>query len=553
MRKTIPATLVALGCLMIHAFGCSDGSSTNTAGGTQGASSGTGGMGGSAGEGGAGGSACVPAAEVCDGMDNDCDMQVDEDCPCSKGQTQACYSGAAGTDGVGPCSKGQQTCDLMGKWGECVGEVVPKKTETCNNVDDDCNGSVDDMGTISCGVGACLVENVPKCTNGTLNACVPKPPALEVCDGVDNDCDQLTDEVFPDKGSPCDTGLFGPCGTGKKSCASGAPVCLPDIMPVTETCNGIDDDCDGQLDEDLPGTGGLCSTGYPGICSNGAIQCNGTTIDCFPIIPQQAEKCNGLDDDCDGVVDEGDPEGGLGCNSGGVGACGVGTTHCVNAMITCTPNSMGTPEQCNGLDDNCDGTIDEGNPGGGAACGCGGTQVCALGKLACQGGPAVYLQEDFTDAPGWVTGTQWEIKSTPPATTCGDPTLDVSPSADNILAGVIVGGCAPATAHAYYYLTSPAFDASMAPSLFLQLRRWLRSDSVAVMSNVIEVYDGANWVQVWQGNPVDSAWQKVTYDIGAYKNAAMKVRFGFSITGSGAFQVGSWNVDDVVVATAPCQ
>lgn len=550
MRSTIPATLVALGCLAIHAFGCSAGGTDNKPGGT-GASSGTGGQGGAAGAGGAGGSACIPVEELCDGLDNDCDQEVDEGCPCVEGQTQPCYSGAAGTDGVGPCSKGQQTCDKKGAWGACVGEVVPKAAETCNSIDDDCNGVTDDMGTVSCSQGECKVT-VDKCTNGQLTQCVPKPVQLEVCDGLDNDCDGETDEVFPESGKLCETGLPGPCTAGKWACTGGAKVCVQDVMPALETCNGDDDDCNGVVDDNLPNTGGLCSTGLPGICSNGAIQCNGTTIDCFPIVPSHAELCNGLDDDCDGLVDDGDPEGGQGCDSGQIGACGVGTTHCMNGALVCTPNTMGLPEQCNGLDDDCDGSVDEGNPGGGGACGCGGTLVCALGSVVCQGGPTVYLQEDFTDVPGWTLGTQWEVKPTPPVTTCNDPTVDTSPSIDNKLAGISVGACAPTTVHAPYYLTSPAFDASNAPSLFLQFKRWLRSDGAAYMSNTVEVYDGANWVQVWQGNPLDTSWQKVTYDVTAYKNTAMKVRFGFAVLASGAFQVGSWNVDDVVVATAPC-
>lgn len=74
--------------------------------------------------------------EICDNIDNNCDGVVD-------GNTQSCYTGAAGTQGVGPCKAGTQTCS-GGVWGSCTGQITPQ-TETCNGVDDDCNGKVDDM------------------------------------------------------------------------------------------------------------------------------------------------------------------------------------------------------------------------------------------------------------------------------------------------------------------------------------------------------------------------------------------------------------------------
>src|SRR4051812_46313224 len=63
---------------------------------------------------------------------------------CSPGATQSCYSGAPGTQGVGPCTGGTQTCDSTGYWGPCNGEVAPKG-EVCGNMaDDNCNGTVDE-------------------------------------------------------------------------------------------------------------------------------------------------------------------------------------------------------------------------------------------------------------------------------------------------------------------------------------------------------------------------------------------------------------------------
>jgi len=571
MRSTIPATLVALGCLAIHAFGCAggetpgQGGSAGTGGGGTGATGGTGGVGGQGGQGGAGGATCMPTDELCDGLDNDCDQEVDEDCPCVEGQTQSCYSGANGTQGVGSCTAGQQTCDVNGKWSKCKGEVVPKTQESCNGIDDDCNGTVDDMAPTTCGFGACQVT-VVTCENAQLNQCIPLQPVLEKCDGIDNDCDQLVDDSFPEKGKACTSELIGACSKGKYACTNGALECVPDVMPVPETCNGIDDDCDGTVDEDIPGTGGQCGTGLLGVCANGAIQCKNSTIDCFPVIPQSPEKCNGVDDDCDGVVDENNPEGGVSCQTGQSGTCATGTLKCTSGGLVCEPNSSSTPELCNGIDENCNGIIDDGNPGSGSACGCGGTTTCTGGQLLCTGGPPVFLYEDFGDAPDWTLGPEWEVKAAVSGGTCmngsgthSDPATDTSATADNKIAGVVVGGCSTssqsATTHGYYYLTSPVFDASAAPGVYLQFQRWLNSDAAPYMNNVIEVFNGTAWVQVWQSGPVlstASAWTKVSYDLSQHKNATMRIRWGFNIASPQVFAMGSWNIDDVLVSTTIC-
>lgn len=248
MRSIFSTTMFALSCAAFFAVGCvsgtpekpSSGSGGDGAGGDAGAGMGGDGSAGQAGQGGGGGSSCVPAAEQCDGIDNDCDKQVDEDCACTNGQTQACYSGPENSMGQGLCIGGQQACDLTGTWGTCIGQVLPVP-ETCDNVDEDCNGLIDDMGMTSCGVGACRAT-VDTCTNGQFNECTPGLPIPELCDGLDNDCDQLVDETYPGKGMACDTGLDGACGSGKTDCVAGSPSCVQTIQPVNETCNGIDDD-----------------------------------------------------------------------------------------------------------------------------------------------------------------------------------------------------------------------------------------------------------------------------------------------------------------------
>ena len=78
--------------------------------------------------------------ELCDGVDNDCDQEVDEGCLCHSGDTRQC-----GTD-VGRCEFGTQTCSVDGEWGACEGGIPPM-VEDCphNGEDDDCDGKVDEI------------------------------------------------------------------------------------------------------------------------------------------------------------------------------------------------------------------------------------------------------------------------------------------------------------------------------------------------------------------------------------------------------------------------
>ncbi len=333
-----------------------------------------------------------PRDEQCNQVDDDCDGAADEGaCDCQNGETRPC-----GSD-VGRCQPGTQTC-VSGGWGMCQGEVGPDD-ERCNGVDDDCDGAVDEpwpaLGNpCADGVGACRAQGEIVCLGGQP-ACDATAGAArnEVCNGVDDDCDGGTDEDLGD--FECDTGLPGPCGSGAASCIGGDERCDPLVVARAEVCNGTDDDCDGRTDE---GTGGgPCDTGQSGRCGPGTLACVGALEVCQRNQAPANESCNGVDDDCDGAVDEPpllqEPE----CIVRGNGICARGVPICVGGETECqTPDPRN--ESCNGLDDDCDGRTDENL--GGQECATGEQGVCAAGISSCANGQMFCVRETAPRAEG---------------------------------------------------------------------------------------------------------------------------------------------------------
>jgi hypothetical protein len=191
--------------------------------------------------------------------------------------------------------------------------------------------------------------------------CFPSP---EVCDGEDNDCNGLADDGVPPAicyDGPEGTADLGICRVGQRFCVGGqmAGECVGQIVPQRETCNGSDDDCDGEIDEDPP-------DGDPEHCGRCGIRC-ASTHQCKngECIPSSEPRCdNGLDDDADELTDCADPD----CDER---ACGA-ELHCLK--LACIPT---TESRCgDDLDEDGDEDVDcEDEDCDGQSCGVG--CVCA--------------------------------------------------------------------------------------------------------------------------------------------------------------------------------
>ena len=296
--------------------------------------------------------ACSP--EICNGLDDDCDEVIDNLPPTD------CASDCG--PGLLFCVEGEEVC------------VAPEgQEEVCNYIDDDCDGLTDEGQTNACG------------TCGLLS---------ETCNGIDDDCNGETDE---DLYQDCLT----QCGKGFETCIDGKYQACTAKEPAEEICNGFDDDCDNFVDE---GLNCLCTeeqvgTFYPCqepplLCGQGLKQCICANEDCsetavtqchascfyFPIPGEECENkgivvpevCNNYDDNCNELIDEDlhmpcytGPEGtaNVGICTPGVQVCEAGQWGSGDPFVPNTCAGEQTPldqDLCNGADDNCDGTIDDG-------------------------------------------------------------------------------------------------------------------------------------------------------------------------------------------------
>lgn len=372
-------------------------------------------------------------ADICDGLDNNCDGNVDE------GVTVSGYVDNDG-DGFGDTNQPISQCAGLAHFategGDCDDEDPaknPGQIEICDSIDNDCNDLVDDNTQDVDWYLDVDGDGFGDANGGVIVSCAPiegrsvlgtdcddtaagiNPGSQELCDGLDNDCNGSPDfqigvnDFEDDDGDGLVDIACAPLGT---DCDDTNPITGPGTV---EQCDGQDNDCDGLIDENVVQTLWFRdndSDGYGSVVSGTLVSCSaplGYTVaggDCDDSDearnPSVTETCNGDDDDCDSAVDEvpavsscpARPNSTEVCSEGGCGfGCDTGYSNCdgsaasgCEALVASDSNNCGS----------CGTTCNAGNQSGTCT---GGQCLCVDGFADCDGNPANGCETNLASDP----------------------------------------------------------------------------------------------------------------------------------------------------------
>lgn len=301
----------------------------------------------------------------------------------------SCVDGMCGVVGCG-MNAGEALCG-----GECVN--LQENPQHCGGCNRECGESA------NCVEGMCMCnEGLDYCLNTCVNlqsdlqhcgqcgrACSETQSCFEgecreareeYCNQVDDDLDGRVDE--DEQGRILTQDCSNLCGEGVRECIKGEFENCSAPPSETEVCDGFDNDCDGLVDEDVSTTYFEDRDGD----GHGALDFSTAIISCRPptqrgpnggeyvtsnrdcndnnnlMYPMAIEMCDDVDNNCDGTVDEG-----CTCTNGDSRTCGreegectLGTQLCMNGEYgSCVDGILPVEEICNERDDDCDGTVDE--------------------------------------------------------------------------------------------------------------------------------------------------------------------------------------------------
>ena len=352
------------------------------------------------------------AAEICDGIDNNCDNSIDE------GLITATYYFDQDNDGYGNPSISVNECQAPNNYvnnnldcNDNNPNIHPFSTEVCDDIDNNCNGEIDELlyntyyadndgdgygdastPNISCDLPLGYVDNSEDCDDDNPNI---HPGSDEVCDNIDNDCNGTIDD-----GVVTTTYFRDSDGDGYGNASVIARDCLapqgyvdndqdcddnnPNVNPESdELCDNLDNDCNGIIDDgtltntyflDNDGDGYGNGTVSLSDCTapEGYVDNNQDCNDSDPNInPNSEELCDNLDNNCNGLIDDVDmiirfykdsDQDGYGVSADYIEDCNipVGYSRQNGDCNDNNPNiNPASEEICDNIDNNCDGQIDE--------------------------------------------------------------------------------------------------------------------------------------------------------------------------------------------------
>ncbi len=462
------------------------------------------------------------AAELCNGRDDDCDGFAGFEIAPGDHEDDD-------RDGVPDAACGGTDCDDRDP---LAGGETP---ELCDDVDNDCDGTTDEDVAADLrwfvdadGDGFGGAAGTPIGCERPAGSFVLRggdcqddddaihPAQVERCDGVDNDCDGSVDEdiaanvIYDD----ADGDGFGDASTARTGCGAGAgeaeqPGDCDDGDPLrfpgaTELCDDVDQDCDGTVDEGAvpldwypdadgdgygdPGTAPIASCTAIGGRAPNALDCDDGRGD---VSPDGTETCDGADEDCDGTIDEGpattyyrDADGDtVGTDTDTQLSCGAAPTGYVATPGDCDDSDpLRSPlrvERCDGLDEDCDGSVDEGSSvsecsatGHTGSCASGGGCECSAGLGDCNGTSLDGCETDVTTTRthcGACGAACLQAQACASSACATDPIVQIAASAQNLCFRRMLGGVAcSGPDHNDIYLDRDRLDSSVMRTLDLQ-------------------------------------------------------------------------------------